>query len=83
MLLFSLKKKQMIVKETMLKNLLVTLLYGKLITKIIFLKMKHVFLVTILVMIVKETVITAQFVKKVSSFLITLVLNVFMAVIVV
>jgi hypothetical protein len=45
--------------------------------------MKLVFLVTILVMIVKETVITAQYAKKVGSFQITLVLNVYMDVIVV
>jgi hypothetical protein len=43
--------------------------------------MKHVFLVIILVMIVKEMVITAQYVKMAGSFLITLVSNVFMVVI--
>jgi hypothetical protein len=66
----------------MVKNLLVTLLYGLSTTKINFLMLlvNNVFIVTILAMIVKEIVISVQHAMVVSSFLKTLVLNVYLVV---
>jgi hypothetical protein len=66
----------------MMKNPLVTLLYGLSTTKIIFLILlvNNVFIVTILVMIVKEIVTSVQHAMMDSTFQITIVSNAYLVV---